>query len=140
MSQRSAFRALARRALAADPRLGSLRQLSAWTEGINAKLLPVVGVVTPRERIKPETLEHFARSTLLQVVVKRQGGEDLEDLLDLDADAIEACLCPAFFAEGWSCLPEDLSLSLNGEGDQRIGTVSAGFTLSWHRTLDGRIF
>src|SRR5690606_13444886 len=112
---------------------------SAWATGLNASLLPVIAVVTPSERVRPETLEHFARQTLLQIVVKRLGGDDLEDQLDLDADAIEACICPAFFAQGWHCLPDDLSLTLNGEGEQRIGTVTAGFTLSWHRTLDGRI-
>lgn len=139
MSRRSDFRALARQALAADSHLGGLTQLSAWAGNIPAEILPVLGVVTPQERVKPETLEHFQRSTVLQVVIKRLGADDLEDLLDDDADAIEACICPAFLGQGWNCVPEGLTITLNGDGEQRIGTVLASFVITWHRTLDGRI-
>lgn len=140
MSLRSDFRALARQALATDARLGTLTQISTWAGNISASRFPVIGVVTPQEKVQPETLEHFHRSTVLQVVVKRLGADDLEDLLDEDADAIEACICPAFFAAGWQCLPEGLTIVLNGDGEQRIGTVMAAFTITWRRTLDGRTF
>lgn len=139
MSRRSDFRAFARQVLAADARLGSLTQFSAWTGNIPAEVLPVLGVVTAQERVKPETLEHFQRSTVLQIVVKRLGADDLEDVLDEDGDAIEACICPAFLARGWHCIPDGLTFTLNGDGEQRIGTVLVTFLITWHRTLDGRI-
>lgn len=139
MSRRSEFRAAARAALAADARMGALTQLSAWAGNIPADILPVIGVVTAQEDVEPETLEHFRRSTLLQVVVKRLGADDLEDELDADADAIEACICPAFLGRGWHCVPASLSIVLNGEGEQRIGTVNAGFRILWHRSLAGQV-
>lgn len=137
MNRRKLFRSLAAAALAADPRLSMLKRMSAWAGSINATELPVIGVVTPQERIQPETLEDFERSTLLQVVVKRVGGDDLEDTLDDDADAVESCICPAIMGAGFRCLPEDLTIVLNGDGEQRIGTLMCNFRVTWFRSLGG---
>ncbi|MDO9099515.1 MAG: hypothetical protein Q7V53_02055, partial [Caldisericota bacterium] len=76
-------------------------------------------------------------STLLQVVVKRLGGEELEDELDADADAIEICVCAAIMVAGYRCFPEDLTLALNGDGAERIGTALVNFRVTYHRALDG---
>lgn len=137
MTTRAHFRNLARAALAADARMGAFTQLSAWTGNIDAKILPVLGVVTPQERITPETLQDFQRSTLLQVVVKRAGGDELEDLLDADADAVEAAICPALLGTSFHCVPEDLTIALNGDGERRIGTAVVGFRILWFRRLGG---
>lgn len=132
---RPAFRAMARAALAADPRMSALTMISAWAGNISAKELPVIGVVTPQERSQAQTLEDFEKSTLLQIVVKRLGAEDLEDVLDADADAIEACTVAAFLQAGFRCLPEDTTFTLNGEGEQKIGTVLVSFRVTWFRSL-----
>lgn len=139
MSRRSDFRALARQALAADPRMGDVTQISAWAGNISADALPVLGVVTAQENVQPESLSHFSRSTLLQVVVKRLGGADPEADLDDDADAIEACLCPFFAAQGVMLLPEKVTFTLNGEGEQKIATITADFRVTWQRTLAGQL-
>lgn len=135
MSQRSTFRAMARAALAADARLSALTQISAWAGNISASDLPVIGVVTPQERSQAQTLEDFEKSTLLQIVVKRLGAEDLEDVLDADADAIETCIVAAFLGAGLRCLPEDATFTLNGEGEQKIGTALVSFRVTWFRSL-----
>ncbi|RLL61524.1 hypothetical protein DYS74_17855, partial [Sinirhodobacter hankyongi] len=62
MSARGSFRAIARAALAADPRMSGFTLLSAWAGGINAELLPVIGVVTPQERVAPLTLKQAQRT------------------------------------------------------------------------------
>ncbi|WP_444668408.1 hypothetical protein [Cereibacter changlensis] len=134
---RAAFRALACAAIAADPRLQGLTQISAWAGNIDAEALPVFGVVTPQERVTPETLDSFERSTLLQVVLKRLGGDELEDRLDADADAIEPCVCLALLGAGYPCVPEDLTVTVNGDGAQRIGTLVMGFRVTWNRGLEG---
>lgn len=137
MNERQTFRTLALAAIATDPRLFSLTRMSAWASNISAAALPVIGVVTPQERVTPETLDFFERSTLLQVVVKRVGDDDLENELDDDADAIELCICGALMGSGYRCLPEDLTVTINGDGEQRIGTVIVNFRVTWHRALDG---
>jgi hypothetical protein len=137
MSLRGDFRALARAALAADPRMGEVAQLSAWAGNIPAEMLPVLGVVTPQERATLDVFDQMERSTLLQVVVKRLGGDDLEDTLDEDAEAIEDCVVTAIFAAHHRCLPEDLTIALNGEGEQRVGTAIVNFRVTWHRPLGG---
>ena len=139
MSQRSAFRALARQALSADPRMGDLTQLSAWAGSIPAEILPVIGVVTPQERAAMDSMGVMERSTLLQVVVKRLGGDDLEDILDLDGDAIEKCIVAVFFNADFRCLPENITVTLNGEGEQRVGTILVDFRVTWFRDLDGTL-
>ncbi|MDP1620408.1 MAG: hypothetical protein Q8K33_24190 [Cypionkella sp.] len=137
MNHRSLFRTLARDALANDPRMILLTQLPAWAGNISAETLPVIGVVTPQERVSPDTFDMFERSTLLQVVVKRLGGDELEDELDADADAIEICVCAAIMVAGYRCFPEDLTLALNGDGAERIGTALVNFRVTYHRALDG---
>lgn len=123
MNERSTFRRLAKAALTADARMQSVTQLSAWTGNISADSLPVLGVVTPQERVRDNTFETFERSALLQIVLKRLGADDLEDILDQDADAIEAAVFGALMAQGFNTRPEEVTITLNGEGEQRIGTV-----------------
>lgn len=139
MSRRSELRALARQALAGDARMGVITQISAWAGNISASDLPVLGVVTAQEAVQPESLTHFTRATLLQVVVKRMGGADPEADLDDDADAIEACLCPAFAAQGIMLLPEKVTFTINGDGEQKIATLMADFRVTWQRTLAGQL-
>lgn len=111
--------------------------LSAWAGGINAELLPVIGVVTPQERVAPLTLKQAQRSLRLQVVAKRLGAAELEDEIDLDADAIEACVTAAMHAQGIRCLPEDITTTLDGSGEQKIGTVVVSFGLEYRRPIGG---
>ncbi|MBT9386981.1 hypothetical protein KM176_24490 [Pseudooceanicola sp. CBS1P-1] len=131
---RSTFRAQAKAALEASGALAGVTLLSAWAEQIDAATLPVMGVATPSERSSRSshggTLE---KGTLLQVVLKRQGGSDLEDQLDTDTAAIEAAVSGALNGAGVQCLLEEVTTIVNGEGARRIGTATASFRVtSWH--------
>lgn len=132
MTYRSAYRASARAALAALGRTAAMTQLTAWAGNIDADLLPVIGVVTPDERSQPSTHGGFERTTLLQVVVKRLGTDDLEDVLDADAMAIEPAIMQAVGSREVQCLLESLTITVNGDGEQKIGTLIATFRVtSW---------
>jgi hypothetical protein len=133
MTNRSEFRSIAKAALAADLRMQAIKQLSAWASNIAAEDLPVLGVVTPQERISDNTFDTFERSTLLQVVVKRFGTDDMEDVLDEDAEAIEAAVFGALMAQGFNTRPEEVTITLNGEGEQRIGTVVVTFRVTYFK-------
>ena len=136
MNSRKAWRAAALQALQASPRLYTLTTISAWTGNIPAKMLPVFGVVTPQERATPSTHSSMERSTLLQVVIKRLGGDELEDTLDEDADAVEAAICAAIGGRGVQCLPEDITVALNGDGEQRVGTLISTFRVTTWRPVE----
>jgi hypothetical protein len=135
MNARSTFRSIAKAALAADTRMQGFTQLSAWAGNISAESLPVLGVVTPQERIADGTLDCFQRAALLQIVVKRLGGDDLEDVLDLDADAIEVAVLAGFRAQGLHCMPEEVTMTLNGEGEQKVGTLVFTFRVTYLRAI-----
>lgn len=129
---RADYRSAVRDSLAAVTRFADFTVLSAWSENIDASTLPVMAVVTPSERSSPSTHGSFERGTLLQVILKRQGGDDIEDDLDDDAAAGEAAVLTAFAVRTLQCLLEEVTTVVNGEGSQRIGTVTLSFRVtSW---------
>lgn len=129
---RADYRAAARLALSAHPRFFGVAVLSAWRGNIDSASLPVIGVVTPDERISLATRGQTECGTLLQVVLKRLGGVELEDDLDLDAEAIEAVLYAALPPLNVQCLPESVSVMIEDRADQGLGTVIVSFRVaSW---------
>ncbi|MCE8421478.1 hypothetical protein LZ190_22990 [Rhodovulum sulfidophilum] len=135
MNGRIQMRQIARTALAADPRMGQLTHIGAWEARPDASQLPLLMVVTPLERATQATLAAFERSTVLQVGVKRLGSGDLEDLLDEDADAIERAVFLAFQRANINCLPEEVTVTINTEGENAIGTLISSFRVTWQRKL-----
>ncbi len=135
MNGRIQMRQIARAALAADPRMGLLTQIGAWEARPDASQLPLLMVVTPVERANQATISAFERSTVLQVGVKRLGGGELEDLLDEDADAIERAIYLAFRGANISCLPEEVTVTLNTDGENSIGTLISSFRIDWRRPI-----
>lgn len=135
MNGRIQMRQIARTALAADPRMGRLTQIGAWEARPDASQMPLLMVVTPVERATQSTLAAFERSTVLQVGVKRIGSGDLEDLLDEDADAIEGAIYLAFHRANISCLPEEVTVTINTDGENAIGTLISSFRITWQRKL-----
>ncbi|WP_406720429.1 hypothetical protein RPE78_09610 [Thioclava litoralis] len=134
---RALYRARAKAALASAPDLAGVALVSAWAGNFSASDLPVMGVATPRERGRPGTLNAFEREVLLQVVIKRLGGAEIEDQLDRDAAAIEAAVMGAFGAERLTLTPEEVTTTLNGEGEAVIGTAVVSFTLNYLKPLRG---
>ncbi|WP_339112283.1 hypothetical protein [Thioclava sp. GXIMD2076] len=132
---RTQFRKLAHEALASAPDLAGVTLVSAWAGNFSANDLPVMGVATPRERGRPGTLASFEREVLLQVVIKRLGADDLEDQLDRDAEAIKAAVMGAFGGQRVTLTPEEVTTTLNGEGEAVIGTAVVSFTLHYLKPL-----
>lgn len=135
MGYRSEYRAAARAALAAHPRTAEMEQMLAWASAVNAKRLPVLAVVTPQEQSEPSTHGSFERSTLLQVVVKRLGTDDIEDVLDDDAEAVELAVIAAIQTAAVQCLLEGITTTVNSDGETRVGTLIANFRVTSWRSL-----
>lgn len=137
MTWRSGYRSTARAALAAVPRFSGMTILPAWAGSIDPETLPVMGIVTAAERIRPGSSRQLERVTTLQVIIKRQGGNTLEAELDEDADAIEAAVMSAIWTSATPCLPSAISQTLNGEARQRIGTLLVDFEITSWRPAPG---
>ena len=132
---RSSYRSTARAALEAVPRLASVTILPAWRGNVDEETLPVLGVETPDERITLSARGATERGTLLQVVVKRLGGDEVEDDLDLDAEAIEEALFAAFLTSSTICKPEGISLMVEDRASRALGTLISTFRITSFQPL-----
>jgi hypothetical protein len=124
---RSAMRTGLRAALAADPDFGALRQLSAWAQDIDAASLPFLAVVTPRETKDLDSLDTSLRDTTLVVILKRLGGEALEDQLDDDSAALERICLSALGSLDVEAELLSVDIQLDGKGEQRLGSLTMTF-------------
>lgn len=134
---RSLYRAAARAALALEPHFVGVTVLPAWRGNVDADSLPVMGVVTPSEATALSRHNQTERGTLLQVVIKRFGLDDLEDMLDQDSAAIEAAVIPAIWTaqNDVQCKPESVAISLDAHGEKTIGTLIVSFRVASWRPL-----
>lgn len=124
---RSDIRALARGALISHPRFTAFTCPKVWPGAVDAESLPVIGVLTPQDSSRMETFTSTERKTLLQVAVRRKGGEDIEDILDADSDMIEAIVLAALRVQNRFCFLRETSLVSNTDGAQNIGTLVMTF-------------
>ena len=128
MHYRAIYRSLVRAAMLASPEFGAFNARSAWAQKIDPEELPVFGVATPRETKDLEGHGTSTRSTHVIVVLKRLGGDDLEDVLDLDSEAVERIVLTAMLADPERMVAlTDTEVTIDGSGAQRVGTLQMTF-------------
>lgn len=127
---RSDIRALARTALVAHPRFASFTAPKVWPGAVDADSLPVIGVLTPQDSSRMETMTSTERKTLMQVAVRRKGGENVEDILDEDSEVIEAVVLAALREQNRFCFLRETSVISNTDGAQNIGTLVMTFEIT----------
>ncbi len=127
---RSDIRALARMALTAHPRFAGFTAPKVWPGAVDADSLPVIGVLTPQDGSRMESFTSTERKTLMQVAVRRKGGEDIEDILDEDSEFIEAIVLAAIRAQNRFCFLRETSLVSNTDGGRNVGTLVMTFETS----------
>mgnify|MGYP000997319038 CR=1 FL=1 len=132
---RSEFRVAVREALAAHSRFSGFTVLPVWRGVIDDQTLPVIGVLTPSDRRERPSRSGVTCRTLLQVAVRRSGGEDIEDLLDLDSEVVEAVVTQALLKMQQGCFLENTSLATNTDGRQNVGTMVMDFGLTSFRNI-----
>lgn len=129
---RSEYRATARSALAAHPRFADVTIFRVWPDSVDDATLPVLGVLTPQEPCEADTQKTTTRRTLMQVALRRRGGEEIEDMLDEDSALIEAIIIAALRSPDLRCVLEETSIVTNSQGFAFVGTLVMGFRLqSW---------
>lgn len=130
-SDRQSIRAEARAALGASPHLAGFTEISAWAQSVDVGALPAWAVATPREVRDRVSQDRDQRDLTLAVVVKRVGASDIEDQMDVDADAIEAALVPALASNNRDCDLTQTETRVDGEGAKRVGTLTMAFAITY---------
>lgn len=131
---RSDYRTSVRAALAARPRFASFRIMKIWPGSIDDASLPVIGVLTPTEPVARDSQKSATRRTLLQVALRRIGGEDVEDILDADSDEIEAVVLAALRTPARRAQLEELTIVSNSLSEAYVGTLVMSFRIQSFRS------
>lgn len=132
---RSEFRAEVRAALAVHARFAGITIMRVWPGSVDTATLPVLGVLTPQERSTPDTQKTTSRGTLMQIALRRLGGDEVEDVLDEDSDAIEAVVISTLRRPDRNCVLEDTSIVSNSEGHSFVGTLVMSFRVTSWRSV-----
>lgn len=127
---RSRYRSIVVAALEASTRFEGFATRSAWAQNISAEDLPVFGVATPVETKDRDSLDTSARETTLHLVIKRLGGDDIEDVLDADSEVAETLVLEAFDTHGIQGDLTQTEIRLDGGGEQRAGALTMTFRIS----------
>lgn len=109
--------------------LAGAQIISAWAQNIDARALPAVGVATPAEQREAIGQGTDQATITAVVVIKRSGGDDLEDILDDDAEALIPAIQAALKTTTRDCALATSAVDLNGAGSPRIGTLTLTFQL-----------
>jgi hypothetical protein len=127
---RAAARDTAKTAMQLSSAFALFAMESAWAQKIDADLLPVFGVATPREDKRLTGLEESQRVFTLILVLKRLGDDDLEDVLDDDSLEAEVVLLGALAPSVEEVLLQTTEVRIEGEGARRIGTLTMNFQIT----------
>lgn len=132
---RSDCRATVRQALSTHSRFSEFTILRVWRGTVDDQTLPVIGVLTPNDRRERPARPNVTCITLLQVAIRRAGGDDIEDVLDQDSEAVEAAVTGAMLDMRQACFLENISLATNTDGRQNVGTLVMDFRVTSFRPI-----
>jgi hypothetical protein len=128
---RKALRDAARLALRGAPGLDGYTEISAWVQKVDARSLPAWAVVTPTERRDRQTNNEAREDLMLAVIIKRTGGDDLEDLMDDDADAVAGVVVGALRDDLHQCELAQTEMRLDGDGAERVASLTLSFNVTY---------
>jgi hypothetical protein len=115
--------------IAAGQPLAGARVISAWAQNIDANALPAVGIATPSEQRAALSQETDQATITAVVVIKRRGGDDLEDDLDDDAEALIPAIEAGLKTTTRDCALTTSAVDINGAGSPRVGTLTLTFQM-----------
>ncbi len=119
--------------VAATPALDGVTILSAWRQDLDSKSLPAIGIATPSERHERLSQDGTEARIALVVVLKRAGGDSLEDALDDDAEALIDPLIAALIRTDRDVMLSSSATDISGAGSPRIGTLTLTFDIVYWR-------
>lgn len=123
-SHRTDLRAAVRAALVGSPRLAGATIVDGWSQALDTDPLPVIGLRIPREAARRAAYDEVERTVEVEIVIKRAGGETIEDEADLDTEAIETAVLAALRPLTTNAEVERTTLMVNGDGGRRVSTLT----------------
>ncbi|MFB9223258.1 hypothetical protein [Paracoccus cavernae] len=127
---RSNYRVQAMAALTGHTRFADFTAPKVWSGSVDTQSLPVLGVLTPQEGFRMESFTTSERKTLMQIAIRRAGGDDVEDILDEDSAFVEALVTGALRQQNQFCFLRETSIVSNADGARNIGTLVMGFEIT----------
>lgn len=100
-----------------------------WWRSVDRGALPRAVVVTPRVDVSRFDDETIDRLTHVHVILKRAGGEDLEDDLYQDAAAIEVAAIPVLSAASHDFDLDSIEVEPDGDATDGVGVLRMVFSL-----------
>jgi len=123
MATRKQLRDAVRAAVALDATLSG-HALAPWGQDLDEGTLAGLGVFTPREVKRREAAGQFARQTDIVILIKRRGGDTLEDDLDTDVVAAESVALTALDSLVDDIEAVQIETDIPGRGKQRLGQIA----------------
>lgn len=104
--------------------------LWAWSSELDADALPILAVMTPSETKGDAARGSSERIISLQVLLRRLGGDDIEDILDHDSTVLEAAVLASLRTHNWGAELQATDVSIDQAGDQRVGSLDMKFLVT----------
>lgn len=132
MSQhyRGQIRTATRLALEHCPHFAGIPMILAWSTSLDVDSLPVLAVMTPSETKGDAARGSSERIVTLQVMLRRLGGDDIEDSLDLDSSVLEGAVLDALRTQNWGAELQATEVSIDQAGIGRVGSLDMKFLVT----------
>ena len=126
---RTVLRGVVKAALSGDTRIGSFDFKPAWHRSVNIKTAPVYTVHIPVDRSELSSQTTREWQTQIDVIVKRVSGNNIEDLTELDVEAIERAVIPALLALDDLITADTVGVDFeySGEGASLVAQMTVRF-------------
>ena len=126
------FRDTVRAAIKAHDRFSDFGSFKLWEKRVDSSDLPAISLGVPRWGLDPNhSLDTSERVATLVVAVKRCGGDELEDLGEEDAKALEDIVLGALDDEAHEVTPQEASYQEDVGGQQAVSTLSMMFAIKY---------
>lgn len=132
MSQhyRGDIRASTRLALEHCAHFADCTMIWAWSSSIDTDAFPILAVMTPSETKGDAVRGSSERIITLQVMLRRLGGDDIEDIIDHDSAMLEAAVLASLRTHNWGAELQATEVSIDQGGDKRVGSLDMKFQVT----------
>lgn len=100
-----------------------------YRKDIDIEQLPEIMVLTPREQVARVAVDQVDRTIDVMVIIRRKGGDDLDDNLDNESDDIEAAVLPVLAGHGDDEELVEVTTQFDVTGSVRVGQLEMRFRL-----------
>jgi len=109
------------------PELAAFSKLRAEAFDRDPSVLPSITVATPRERVRNDAVDAVQRDVDVEVTVRKEGADTVEDELDSLSSVIERIVMLALEARADYRALTTTEMFIDGRGDKRIGNMRMTF-------------